>query len=63
MLAVCSFLTIGWISSLSFQSILSDLMEQGVLTEENGYVNGNQAQLDGMLELTKTTLELNPPVS
>ncbi len=52
----------GWSSSWSFQSILSDLMEQGALTEESGYVNGTQTQLDTMLKLKQTTLELNPPI-
>lgn len=49
-----------WMSTWDFDSKLGDLLDQGALEEENGYIKGNAGYFDTMLGMKHETLELNP---
>ena len=49
-----------WISTWDFDSKLGDLLDEGALEEENGYIRGNSGYFDTMLGMKYKSLELNP---
>ena len=49
-----------WMPTWDFDSKLQDLLDQGELVEEDGYIGGNVDHFDKMLELKREIVVLNP---
>jgi hypothetical protein len=45
---------------LDFESKLSDLVTQGAIIEENGYLTGDKEQFENMLKIKYSKVDLNP---